>query len=322
MPYEATVYKVVIVGPSDTYKLKEIAKDVVNSIKNLIPESIVFLPTMWETDTYPETGDTAQNIINEQMIDEADILIGIFGNRIGTPTKTAISGTVEEIDRMLKAKKSCMIYFKNNKNDSSIVDKDQYEKLNEYKNSFYEKKDNKGLTRSYDTFTEFRESLKDHLLLKAKKIDKQLVIDPKKELKMLHTQYNRYIQRFEPEYVRNLSANTTHEERKEFLLTGKEYLTGLSTSFKANEYADHKFIGNLDKAIEDIGSIAANETCQAYNTQNSISLSGNLTPFNNLYDLTKVYIPYENLAEATWNLSTYNKEKRFVVVSPSDRPID
>jgi hypothetical protein len=45
------------------------------------------------------------------LIDSTDILVAIFWSRIGTPTATAESGTVEEIQRAIARGKKVMIYF-------------------------------------------------------------------------------------------------------------------------------------------------------------------------------------------------------------------
>jgi len=56
----------------------------------------------WETHSYPATGERPQGIINRQIVDSGHLLIGIFGNRVGTPTGEAQSGTIEEIEEFRK----------------------------------------------------------------------------------------------------------------------------------------------------------------------------------------------------------------------------
>jgi hypothetical protein len=60
-------------------------------------EGIILRPRRWETDTVPISGrrDT-QSVINGQLVDKADIVIGIFYHRLGTLTPRAVSGTAEE----------------------------------------------------------------------------------------------------------------------------------------------------------------------------------------------------------------------------------
>lgn len=46
-----------------------------------------------------------QLIINNSIIKNADMVIALFGSRLGTPTARATSGTIEEIEEMIKAGK-------------------------------------------------------------------------------------------------------------------------------------------------------------------------------------------------------------------------
>ena len=72
---------------------------------------IVLQPVMWEPHSSPAMGDRAQAIINKQILRDADLLVGIFWSRFGTPTGEAASGTVEEIGEHLKAGRRAMLYF-------------------------------------------------------------------------------------------------------------------------------------------------------------------------------------------------------------------
>lgn len=56
-------------------------------------------------------GDHPQNILNKQGVDGADIVIAIFGSRLGSPTENSLSGTVEEIKRAIDAGKPVHLYF-------------------------------------------------------------------------------------------------------------------------------------------------------------------------------------------------------------------
>lgn len=87
----------------------------------------------WELDAIPAMGDRGQAVINHQMGDDADILIGIFKAKIGTQTGISASGTIEEIDRFIAAEKAVTLYFStgpipNNHNP------EQFKLLRDYKN--------------------------------------------------------------------------------------------------------------------------------------------------------------------------------------------
>src|ERR1700731_2767221 len=74
-------------------------------------ESVVLLPVAWETHATPRSGVRPQAAINEQLVDQSDILVGMFWTKLGTSTGVAPSGTVEEIERFISAGKPTLLYF-------------------------------------------------------------------------------------------------------------------------------------------------------------------------------------------------------------------
>jgi len=113
MSYLATVYNVMISAPSDVEEECKVAHDVVHAwnFDNAEHMKKILLPVNWKNSTVPEAGTPAQKSINKQLVDKVDILVAIFKHRLGTPTKNAISGTVEEIQEVLEAKKPVLLYF-------------------------------------------------------------------------------------------------------------------------------------------------------------------------------------------------------------------
>lgn len=66
----------------------------------------------WELDAVPEINPAgAQAALNKQLVDSADILIAVFKARLGSPTRAAQSGTVEEIERFAASRRPVMLYF-------------------------------------------------------------------------------------------------------------------------------------------------------------------------------------------------------------------
>jgi hypothetical protein len=73
---------------------------------------VLVVPWRWEIDAIPElTGSPGQCVINAQGVDASDAVIGLFGNRLGTATQNAISGTAEELERARAAGKPVHVYF-------------------------------------------------------------------------------------------------------------------------------------------------------------------------------------------------------------------
>lgn len=67
------------------------------------------LPLSWSDHATSEYGERPQGLINKQLVDDADLLLAVFTDRLGTPTGEAPSGTVEEIERVWAAGKHVSI---------------------------------------------------------------------------------------------------------------------------------------------------------------------------------------------------------------------
>jgi hypothetical protein len=107
MAYDGRVYRILIASPSDVDEERDTAVRVIQEWNDLYSYSrkVVLLPLRWETHTAPEYGTRPQEIINRAIVDECDLLVGIFWTRIGSPTGSADSGTLEEIERVATAGK-------------------------------------------------------------------------------------------------------------------------------------------------------------------------------------------------------------------------
>lgn len=105
--------KLTLCGPTDVAKEMALASEAINDWNCQHGEQRGFWVKHqhWSTDSYPNAQETGQGAINKQLIDSTDILVAIFWSRIGTPTATAESGTVEEIQRAIAGGKRVMVYF-------------------------------------------------------------------------------------------------------------------------------------------------------------------------------------------------------------------
>jgi len=163
MAYIATVLQVMIASPSDVSIERQIAQDVIQewNVIHCRQRQIVLTPKAWETHATPLMGDRPQAIINKQVLHEADILIGIFWTRLGTPTGRSASGTVEEIQEHLSLGRPTMLYFSTAPAHLDTVDNEQYQKLKQFISECRQK----GLIETYSDISEFREKLSRQLAL-------------------------------------------------------------------------------------------------------------------------------------------------------------
>jgi len=165
MSYKAKAFNVMIASPIDVPSERNIVREVVYEWNAVHSQSrkIVLLPVGWETHSTPEMGERAQEILNEQILNKCDLLVGIFWTRIGTETGDYISGTVEEIEKHVASGKPAMLYFYDQPVEEGSVDKEQYSKLQEFKISCQKK----GLYASYDSHSNFKEKFYHHLQIKV-----------------------------------------------------------------------------------------------------------------------------------------------------------
>jgi hypothetical protein len=161
MPFQATVFRVLIASPSDVSKERDALPNVFHNWNTLHAADlgVILLPVKWETASRPQMGGRPQALLNEQFVDDCDVLLGVFWTRIGSHTGVAESGTVEEIERFLNTGKPAMLYFSDARVEPSKVDRDQYEKLQAFK----KKCRDLGVTHEYRSVRELCDKVEDHL---------------------------------------------------------------------------------------------------------------------------------------------------------------
>ena len=147
MTFSATVVRVLVASPSDVPEARDAVESALNSwnLRYAAKRQIVVLPWRWESSSVPLLGKHPQALINEQGVDDADIIIAIFGSHLGSPTPDAVSGTVEEIERSLANGKPVHPYF----STASLphdVDIEQLQGLRQFK----EELQKKGLLGEFD----------------------------------------------------------------------------------------------------------------------------------------------------------------------------
>lgn len=168
--YQANVYRIMIGSPSDIKEEITIAREVLSNWNNLHSEQnkMVLLPLHWSFSSYPSMERKPQKSIDKQLVEKSDLMVCIFGTRLGSPTDTEISGTVEEIKEHRKAGKDVMVFFKMSVDDISAVDPQQLQKIKEFKESikndvlWQEFTDAKGFEKTFENALQLH--INDHWL--------------------------------------------------------------------------------------------------------------------------------------------------------------
>jgi hypothetical protein len=132
---------------------------------------VTLFPVMWETHAYPALG-RPQGVINEQIVAEADILVGTFWTRLGTPTMVADSGTAEEIAEFEKSGRPVLLYFCEAPVSILTLDNAEVDRLKAYRKEMQ----SKALVGSYVTNAELSEKLREDLTRQIRSMKEKGVI--------------------------------------------------------------------------------------------------------------------------------------------------
>lgn len=148
--------------PSDITEEVNIAKRIILkwSCTNAETHQMVLLPLHWSDNSYPGVGQHPQKMLDRQLVDKSDMLVCIFGSKIGTATDTSDSGSIEEIEEHIKAGKHVMIFFKQ-QGDLLHADLAQIKKLQDFRTRIQ----NKAMWCEYEDAGQFGELFSDKLTL-------------------------------------------------------------------------------------------------------------------------------------------------------------
>jgi hypothetical protein len=146
-----------LVSPSDIREERQICINTIVEWNSINAEALntIFNVIGWDINAYPATGMHPQEILNKQLLEKADILIGIFWTRIGTSTKEYSSGSTEEIMKHIESGKPALIYFSSVPIMPGSVDINQFEKLMGFKNLIK----NQSFYKEYSNINEFQKML-------------------------------------------------------------------------------------------------------------------------------------------------------------------
>lgn len=167
--FNANCYNIMIVSPSDVVDERKIIKEAIyhwNEI-NSNKRKIVLLVSGWDINAHPDSGCHPQTSLNQQILKEADFVIAVFWNKIGTPTEEYPSGSVEEIMRHMAEGKKAFIYFSNLPIRRNQIDEEQSKKLDAFK----EKIRNLAFYKEFSTIEELKSMVHDDIQLISNELE-------------------------------------------------------------------------------------------------------------------------------------------------------
>jgi len=173
---QTRILQLALCGPGDVSAETMIAQEVIEAWNQVNRDTLncEIRAVHWSTDAVPSMRARGQQVINWELIDNADLLVAIFWRRLGTPTGLHESGTAEEVRRAQARDIEVMVYFSNIEDVRTEPDPEQWEKLQAFRSQAMEA----GLVWTFRGRSEFRKLFAEHLNKKAHEI---LARTPKKK---------------------------------------------------------------------------------------------------------------------------------------------
>lgn len=128
---------ILISCPSDIEEV-QVVKDAINSFNKGFgrKNNIVLDDYYWKDDIYPKSNQYPQESINKILVTKSDMAIALIWTKIGSKTKKYESGTIEEIEQLIKDGKQVFLYFCEKNIKPSLIDSIQLDKVNKFKNDY------------------------------------------------------------------------------------------------------------------------------------------------------------------------------------------
>jgi hypothetical protein len=126
--------------------------------RRMRPIPVTVVGVSWGEHAHSIFGMRPQEAINAQLVEEADLAFAMFADRLGTPTGEAGSGTVEEIDVMLKADKHVsLVRNVMPRSTTRVAATTEKMRLEQYLERV--EKDRRGLVRKYTSLVDLAEEV-------------------------------------------------------------------------------------------------------------------------------------------------------------------
>ena len=161
MPRRVIEYRGLLISPSDVDAERTALAEVVDQWNAQVGSTLACRIELvrWETHAAPDASGEPQKTLNHQIVDDCDLGIAVFWARLGSPTSSHASGSLEEIDRLLQRGVRVLVYFSTAAVPQEALGDDQFAKLQAFKADIQQR----GLVGSYDSVSDLREKVQLHL---------------------------------------------------------------------------------------------------------------------------------------------------------------
>lgn len=175
---------VFIAAPSDVEAERKVIQGVIDdwNLKHGLEINHCLRTADWKTAVHPAVGNRPQEFINQQAGSQAEIIIGMFWKRFGTPTGFFNSGTEEEIVRGSVLGRDVLVYFSTAAFDPLAMSADELRQAKAVI-AFREKCRMHALYRTFDTAEELRKQFASDLQLLMRRRAQRVIPQRIKRLK-------------------------------------------------------------------------------------------------------------------------------------------
>jgi hypothetical protein len=154
-------YRCLLISPGDVAEEREALTNLVNHWNAQVGVGLNARLELvrWESHATPDMSNSPQNIINSQLLESCDLGIAIFWSRLGTPTASYPSGSIDEIYKLIHKGARVLVYFSNRAIPQEALTDDQFAKLQEIRSKFQQE----GLLSTFSDIASLREQVNLHL---------------------------------------------------------------------------------------------------------------------------------------------------------------
>lgn len=161
MPTPIIEYRCLLISPSDVSQERDALTNLVQLWNAQVGAGLNARLELvrWEYHATPDMSDSPQNVINAQLVESCDLGIAVFWSRLGTPTASYPSGSIEEIYRLIQKGARVLVYFSSRPIPQEVFASDQFARLQEMRAKLY----HEGLLAMYSDVANLREQVNLHL---------------------------------------------------------------------------------------------------------------------------------------------------------------
>jgi len=158
----STAIRIFVASPSDVKAERDEAVKVIRewNAANSYARKVILEAVAFEKHVASQQGSHPQDIINRQLLDRCDLLIAIFWSKVGSPTLSAASGTIQEIKEFAqRAGGDRVAVFFSDRRIEKTTDLDDLKQIQDYQRE----RQSQGVYKSFKNTKDFGRQIRHEL---------------------------------------------------------------------------------------------------------------------------------------------------------------